>query len=132
MKRILQLGILFATMMAFGAAVAQTSIVFTWTNGNTGSTALPVCPATSPKACASGFTLSMDGTQIAGPSSIGPTVTTYTQTPLPAVGSHSYSIVMNGFDATGAAIQSTAATATVNVPAPVVIPPPTGLKVTLQ
>ena len=74
----------------------------------------------------------MDGTQIAGESNIGPAATTYTQTPLPAVGSHNYSLLMVGFDALGAAIASSPATATVNVPAPVTINPPTGFTVKLQ
>lgn len=131
-KRILQLLLLFGMTMVVGAATAQSKVVLTWTSGNTGSNALPACPATSPTSCVTGYTLSMDGTQVAGPSSIGPTATTYTQTPLPAPGSHSYSLVMNGFDALGAAIQSAAATATVTVPAPVTIPAPTGFTVTLK
>jgi hypothetical protein len=119
-------------MMIVGAATAQTKVVLTWTSGNTGTNALPVCPSTSPTSCVTGFTLSMDGTLVAGPTAIGPTVTTYTQTPLPAPGSHAYAIVMNGFDAVGNAVQSAAATTTVTVPAAVTIPEPTGFTVTLK
>jgi len=120
------------TVFLVSAAHAQTKVVLTWTSGNTGSSALPTCPATNPTSCVTGFTLTMDGTQVAGPSSIGPTATTYTQTPLPAVGNHAYSLCMNGFDAVGAAIVSSSATATVNVAAPVTLNPPTGFKVVLQ
>jgi hypothetical protein len=120
-------------LLAFSVpAMAQSKVVLTWTSGNTGASALPNCPATSPTSCAKGFILSMDGTVIASESTLGINATTYTQTPLPAVGNHTYSLVMTGFDAVGAAIQSTPATATVNVPAPVVLNAPTGFTVKLQ
>src|ERR1700761_4235057 len=98
MKRILQLALLGGMMLLVGAATAQTKVVLTWTSGNTGTNALPVCPATSPTACVSGYRMSRDGTQIAGESVIGPTLTTYTDTPLPSPGSHTYSLIMVGFD----------------------------------
>lgn len=124
--------LVFLLLAIPGVALAQSKVVLTWANGNTGASALPACPATNPISCVSGFRLSMDGTQIAGESAIGPTVTTYTQTPLPAPGSHSYSLIMVGFDAVGSAIASSAATGTVNVPAPVTLNPPTGFTVKLQ
>lgn len=113
-------------------AMAQSKVVLNWTSGNTGTSALPACPATSPASCAKGFVLSMDGTVIASESTLGINATTFTQSPLPTVGSHSYSIIMTGFDALGAAIASSPATATVNVPAPVTLNPPTGFSVKLQ
>ncbi len=131
-RKLIQIAILGMTMMAFGAAIAQSKVVLTWTSGNTGSNALPACPATAPKSCVSGYRLSMDGNQLAAESNIGPTSTTYTQTPLPSPGSHAYSLIMVGFDALGAAISSTPATATVNVPAPVTIPVPAGFTVVLK
>lgn len=131
-KILLPLFAAIVTLLCPVAAMAQTKVVFAWTNGNTGTNVLPVCPATNPTSCVSGYRLSMDGTQVAGESNIGPTLTTYTQTPLPAVGNHSYSLVMVGFDATGTAIASSAATTTVNVAAPVTINPPSGFKATAQ
>lgn len=113
-------------------AQAQSKVILSWVSGNTGSSALPTCPATSPASCVSGFSITMDGTQIAGPSALGPTATTFTQTPLPSVGNHTYSLVENGFDAGGKAIASTAVTASANVPAPVTLNAPTGFKVVLQ
>jgi hypothetical protein len=132
MKRLLQLALLGGMMLVVGAATAQTKVVLTWTSGNTGASALPACPATSPTSCVTGYTLSMDGTQVAGPTAIGPAATTYTQTPLPTPGTHAYSLVMNGFDGVGSPTQSAAATASVNVPAPVNIPAPTGFTVVLK
>src|SRR6201996_8357020 len=112
MKQFLMLATLAIGIPAFG----QSKIVFTWTSGNVGSIALPACSSTVTTSCVTGYTLTMDSTTtVAGPSSIGPTLTTFTQTPLPAVGSHSYSLVMNGFDAVGNAIVSGAATTTVTV-----------------
>lgn len=113
-------------------AMAQSKIVLTWTSGNTGANALPACPATSPTSCAKGFVLSMDGTVIASESVLGVSATSFTQTPLPVAGNHNYSLIMTGFDAVGNAIQSTPATATVNVPVPVTLNPPAGFKATLQ
>lgn len=128
MRHLIKLLFLFAI-----PAMAQSTIVFTWVNGNTGSSAYPACTSTVTKSCVTGFTLTMDGsTTVAGPSSIGPTVTTYTQTPLPAVGTHAYSLVMNGFDGLGNAIVSGAATVSVIIPAPVTLNPPTGFKATIQ
>src|SRR5438445_11175342 len=109
MKAALKLVLLFGMAMAAGAAFGQTKVTFTWTNGNTGAGALPACTGSSPTSCVSGYRMSMDGTQIAGESNIGPNATTYTQTPLPAAGTHAYSLIMVGFDAVGGAIQSTAA-----------------------
>lgn len=129
MKHLIKLLFLFAI-----PAMAQTAIVFTWTNGNTGSSAYPACTSTVTKSCVTGFTLMMDGsTTVAGPSSIGPTLTTYTQTPLPAVGTHSYVLTMNGFDGVGNAIVSVGSNmVSVTVPAPVTLNPPTGFKAVIQ
>lgn len=115
-------------------AMAQThEITFTWTNGNTGTSALPACTSTVTTSCVSGFTLTMDSaTVVAGPTAIGPALATYTQTPAPAIGTHAYSLVMNGFDGLGNAITSSAATTSVVVPAPVTINPPTGFKAVIQ
>lgn len=131
MKRVLQLGLLLGMMLLVGAATAQSTVVFTWQSGNTGTSALPVCPSTTPASCVSGYRLSMDGTQIAGESVIGPAAVTYTQSTLPANGVHSYSLVMVGFDGTGTAAKSSAATAIVCV-GPCTIKAPAGFSVSLK
>lgn len=133
MKKLLSLiAILPAFFLASVPAYSQTKVLLTWTNGNTGASALPACPASNPTSCVSGFTLTMDGTQVAGPSTLGPTAVTFTQTPLPAVGNHTYTLCANGFDAFGAAITSSTVTATVNIAAPVTLAPPSGFKAVAQ
>jgi len=120
--------ILLLLMLFSSVAVAQTKVVLTWTTGNTGSKKLPACTVSAPKHCVYGFTLKMDGVQIAGPAKLGVLATTFTQTPLPAKGTHTYSLVMNGYDVVGNALASKADVTTVNVPTITVIPQPTSIK----
>ena len=99
--------------LAVSLASAQTSIVFTWTNTST----LPLCSSTVTSSCLVSQTL-MDTTGIATivSATISPSATTYTLTPLPAAGTRTYSLVLNGKDQSGASVSSAAATTTVVVP----------------
>lgn len=111
----------------FLTSLAQTgSVNFTW-NGN-GNPNLPACSASVTSACLTTFTLS-DITNASAPvvvsSAIASTATTYSLTPLPAVGSHTYSLIISGKDQSGGAISSTPVTTTVVVPG-ITLNPPTG------
>lgn len=117
-------------LLAFSIpAMAQSTIVFTWTNNNAGFSA---CSSTVTSACLVGQTLT-DTTSgnVVLSSSIKPTDATYT-TPLPAftTASRTYSLVLNYKDASGIAQATSAATATVAVP--FVVNPPTGFKAVSQ
>ena len=82
---------------------AQKSILFTWIPGvNQGWT-----PCSSGHYCLTGFTLYeiSTGTPVAV-AQIPQTATTYTMSPLPSKGSHSYELVQTGTNGTGAAVQS--------------------------
>jgi hypothetical protein len=109
-------------------AVAQRTVVLTWKSGNVGTAKLPTCSLSTPKRCVYGFTLKMDGIQIAGPAKLGVLATTYTQTTLPAKGTHTYSLVMNGYDVVGNALNSKPDITTIIVPAKTVIPTATSLR----
>jgi hypothetical protein len=90
---------------------------------------LPAC-SKSTIACHLGFTLkdTTSGSTIVTPSTLGPTALSYVYLPKGGVqyGVHSFSLVANGYDEKGVAVQSTAATVTVTVQVPSVNPP-TGL-----
>jgi hypothetical protein len=111
-----------------GIASAQTKVVLTWVSGNVGTVKLPTCSLSTPKHCVYGFTLKMDGIQIAGPAKLGVLATTYVQTPLPVKGTHTYSLVMNGYDFVGNPLVSKVDVTTVSVPSITVIPKPTSIK----
>lgn len=120
---------LFTLFVLLGLpALAQTptAVQFTWTDSTS-----PVCTATVTTSCVTGYTLT-DTTVAASPvvisSAIAATATTYTQTPLPAAGTHAYSLVANGKDNTGNAVASAPATASAVIP--FVLAPPTGFVVT--
>ena len=120
---------IFAMMLSSSAAFAQAgSVIFTWSGD--GNTSLPGCSATVTTACLTTFTLS-DTTVAATPVVISSTipynVLTYTLTPLPAVGAHTYSLMISGKDQSGNAISSTPITTTVTVPS-LVLSPPTGFQ----
>lgn len=126
------LAILLATFLASSLhAQAASSIVFTWTNNNSG---LTTCSSTVTSACLVGHTIT-DTTVSASPvvlsSSISPTATTYT-TPLPAftASTRTYSLVLNYKDASGAAQATTAVSTSVAVQ--FVVNAPTGFSATTK
>jgi hypothetical protein len=124
-----------ALLVLCSIASAQSfhQLTINWTNPNSLATnGWQPCAftATPPIAtvCVQGFTLE-DTTIGASPVVLSPscsaTVTTnclspastsFVVTPLPAVGSHSYALVTNGLNSTGAALNSTPANVTVQVP----------------
>ena len=117
--------LLILLLLPLGAH-AQSAVQFNWTgDGNTG---MPACPATTPKSCVSGYTLT-DITVATAPvvlsSAIAETALTYTESPLPSVGSHTWSLVVNGYDQSGNAISSAPVTVTATVPS-ITLNPPTG------
>lgn len=100
-------------------AYAQTSIVFTWgTNPSDGDRWLP-CSKSVKKMCRAGYTLT-DVTATSAPivitSSIPKDSYTYSLTPLPSPGLHTYNIVVNAKGAVGKALYSDPSTVTVDVP----------------
>src|ERR1700689_1566614 len=100
MRRLL---LLIALALTSSAALAQRSVQFTWAPGsNPGWT-----PCTSGTYCLTGFTLYeiTTGTPVLMAHTLQ-TTTTYTLTPLPSKGSHSYELVQDGIDGAGAAVQS--------------------------
>jgi hypothetical protein len=124
---------LLAALFALGTvAHAQTKIVMTWTNPNTG---IAVCSAAVTSACINNQVLT-DTTVANSPvvvsSTIAPTAATYTIATLPAAGSRTYSLVQNFLDFAGKAQTTAAATTTVTVPAPFVVNPPTGFTGVVQ
>jgi hypothetical protein len=103
-------------------AFAQSSVVFTWGNGNP---SIADCSATVTSSCLVGYTLT-DTTFSPGSvisSAILATALTYTESPLPSVGSHTYSLVATGKDQSGNPVSSTPATVTVAVPSITLLPP---------
>lgn len=121
----------FLLLLLASPALAQTSgVTFNWaTDGNPG---VPVCSATVTTSCKSNLALS-DITSLSSPvvinNDIADTLLTYSLTPLPSVGPHTYSLIVVGKDQSGNQIVSPAATATVTVPA-ITLNPPTGFTVT--
>jgi hypothetical protein len=123
MKKILLVALLAVGIPAFG----QTEVQLSWVSGNPG---VPSCPATSPSACVSGYTISLitnPDAPVVLSSTISPTATSYTYTvpPLTAAGNEIFGIVANAYNSAGTAVTSSQATTTVSVPA---VPPnpPTG------
>jgi hypothetical protein len=123
--------VLFAVTLA---AQAQTKIVFTW--GNPSAT-VPKCSTipTNPSMCMIGQTMT-ETTNPATPIPINQAIdayaTTYTITPLPTKGDHTYSLVSNFLDFSGKPAVTPVVTTTVTVPAPFVVAPPTGFSGTIQ
>jgi hypothetical protein len=107
---------------------AQSGEVFTWVNGNP---TLPDCSATVTSSCLTGYILT-DATVSPGTvinSTIPATALTYTETPLPGVGSHTYSLVATGKDQSGNSASSVPVTVIVTVPS-ITLNPPTGFTAT--
>jgi hypothetical protein len=122
--------LLLVSAFLFLSLQSRAQVVFTWSG--TGNPSLSACSDTVKTSCISGFTLT-DITTSSAPvvisSAIAESATTYTLSPLPAVGSHTWSLVVNGFDQSGNAIASSPATVTATVPA-ITLNPPTGFQVT--
>lgn len=107
-----------------------TGVNFTWNY-------VPNAPAcgTATTNCYSGFTLvdTTAGITVATPTTLGPAALSYSYTPTGGMffGSHTFSIVANGFNATGGALVS-AATTTVITNGITTLNGPTGLSGILQ
>jgi hypothetical protein len=106
-----------AIILALGASAhAQSKVVLTWANSNTG---IAKCSTilTSPSAC--------DGTQVVGEtvngistpisSTVDPYATSYTISPLPLDGVHTYYVLQNFLDFSGVAQTTATATTTATV-----------------
>jgi hypothetical protein len=107
----------FSPPTGFEAKASLSSVVFTWT-GN-GNVTIPVCKKEVTVACVTTYTLS-DITDASMPRVISSgmgNVLTYSLTPLPTVGSHTYRLVISGRDQSGNSKSSAAATATLVVAA---------------
>lgn len=95
-------------------APAPTGVQFTWTY--TVQSGVPACPTGTTNTCVSGFTITdtTASATVSTPSTTGPTATSFIYTPATMFfGTHSFSIVVNGFDNNGAALTSSALTASV-------------------
>lgn len=120
-KRII---VLLSFLLSLPAFAQTGNVVFTWT-GN-GNPTLPACSTTVTTSCLTGYTLS-DITSLSSPvvvsSAIAESALTYTLAPLPTVGSHTYSLVVNGKDQSSNAISSTPASVTLTIPSFTLNPP---------
>jgi hypothetical protein len=100
-------------------ACAQTSLVFTWGSNPSNAGNWPPCSKSVKKMCRTGYTLT-DVTATSAPvvvtSTIAQDSTTYTITPLPSAGLHTYNLVVNAKNSMRKAIHSDPATVTVAVP----------------
>jgi hypothetical protein len=104
------------------------SITFTWTGD--GNPTWPACSTTVTTSCLTDFTLSdITNAPVVISSTIPESVLTYTLSPLPAVGSHTYSLFISGKDQSGNAVSSSPVTTTVAVPS-LTLSPPTGFSAT--
>ena len=114
MKKTL-LFVLLSVASAFGQA-NQSGVIFTWTG--TGNPALPSCSSTVTASCLTGYTLTdtTGSTPVVISSTIPANALTYTETPLPSVGAHTWSLVVNGKDQSGNSISSNPVTLTLTVP----------------
>lgn len=106
------------------SAQAATSVLFNWTNSN------PVCSATVTTSCVKSATLTDTTTNTVISSTITADIFTYTPTGgIPFGWTHTFSLVLNGVDASGNSITSAPATVTVSNST---LNPPTGFTATLQ
>lgn len=119
--------LVLALLLFSSSAFAQSpGIVFTWSsNGNPG---VPACSTTVTTSCLTTFTITdTTSAPVVISSTIPSTVLTYTLTPEPAPGAHTYSLALSGKDQTGKAISSSTVSTTVTVPVPpFTLNPPTG------
>ncbi len=117
--------LLFTLLFPIGAL--SQSVQFSWT-GN-GNTTLAACSPTVTTFCLVGYQLS-DITTPTAPVIISSTIalgaTSYSLTPLPSIGSHTWGLYVLGKDQAGNAIISAPETVTATVPA-ITLNPPTGL-----
>lgn len=118
------------TSAATGKYSSYKQIDFNWSY----TPNLPACSG-STRACYIGFTLkdTTSGSTLVTPNTLGPHVLSYVYLPNGGVqyGVHSFSLVANGYDATGKPLVSPAATVTVTVNVPS-LAGPAGLKQALQ
>lgn len=120
------LAILILALSPFASFAQTGSVNFTW-SGN-GNPNLPACSGTVTNTCLTTFTIAditTASTPVVISSAIASTATSYTLTPLPTVGSHTYSLIISGKDQSGNSISSTPVTTTVVVPG-ITLNPPTG------
>jgi hypothetical protein len=105
----------FCPPTGFAAQTSLSSVVFSWTAD--GNRAIPACSKKITATCLTTYTLS-DITNASVPvivsSAIG-SVLTYTLTPLPTAGSHTYALVVSGRDQSGNPKSSAPATLVVAV-----------------
>lgn len=118
--------ILSLLFLASSAFAQTTGIIFNWTgNGNAG---VPTCSSTVTSSCLTTFTLT-DTTTTTSPvvlsSAILPSALTYTLSPLPPTGTHTYSLMINGLDSSGLPVSSPTISTSVLIPA-FTLNPPTG------
>ncbi len=102
-------GYLLLGLIAAQAQAAPTKVVLSWTDSTT-----PVCTSAAPNSCLTGYGVSEGATVLS--SNIAASATSYTITPLPSPGSHTYTLVAVGRDQNGATVVSTPVTASVVVP----------------
>lgn len=112
--------ILLCALSAFAATPTQ--LIFTWQanplNTVNGVNMWPAC-GTTLKLCIAGETL-LDNTVSTSPvqvaTGISPTALTYTITPLPSTGAHSYCLEYNAYDQSGNPVTSSCDQVSVSVP----------------
>lgn len=115
--------LLFAVLLAFLASTAEAQTYtanFSWTN--TDSSYGPGCPATAPKMCLGNLTIqditSLTPVILSAAIAYNATSYSYSFPTTPSFGNHTYAIFATGFNATGAPVQSTSTTATVDIEPP--------------
>lgn len=134
LRKLIFLLLVFGASVGVGAASAQSAVLFKW-NPYVLPTGWTTCPATGTKAsCVTNMTQT-DVTNSAAPVVVGnPAITdTSLSIALPSAGSHTYNLVVNGFNFGGTAVSGPPAVVTVQVPA--VLPAlivPSGLTATVQ
>ena len=84
----------------------------TWTSN--GNPDLPYCSPTVTRGCLLTYTIKMDGAVVA--IDIPGSSLSYTLSTLPPSGTHTYELIINGADQSGATINSGPATTTVVIP----------------
>lgn len=102
-----------SNLVLTNATTLPTGVAFSWGYAPN----LPACPLNgTPVACQTGFTIqdTTANATVGNPTAIGPTALSFQYTPSTMFfGSHTFSLVANGYDSNGAPIQSTAATTVV-------------------
>jgi hypothetical protein len=106
-------------LLTFYPGFAQTSLVFNWHPNPSNFANWPPCSKARKKMCQTGYSLS-DITVASAPvlidAAIAQESTTYTVTPLPSAGPHTFSLVVNARNSSGKPVQSEPASVKVSVP----------------